>query len=139
MTLVVKTAKEGLTLAGILMFGCERSILEDALPYYQLDYQERLSKDPETRWTYRLTLDGKWEPNLFNFYYRVYSRLVNDINVPFQLDRDAVWRGDHVHEALREALVNFLVHADHVYTRLIVVTKVTNSILFSNPGRLRAC
>lgn len=119
------------------MFGRERSIL-DALPHYQLDYQERLSKDPETRWTYRLTLDGKWEPNLFNFYYRVYSRLVNDINVPFQLDRDAVRRGEtHVHEALREALVNSLVHADHVSTRPLVVTKVTNSILFSNPGRLR--
>ncbi|OYE06420.1 RNA-binding domain-containing protein [Nostoc sp. 'Peltigera membranacea cyanobiont' 232] len=131
------TAKEGLTLAGLLMFGRERSIL-DALPHYQLDYQEQLSKDPETRWTYRLTLDGKWEPNLFNFYYRVYSRLVNDINVPFQLDRDAVRRGEtHVHEALREALVNSLIHADHVSTRPLVVTKFTNSFLFYNPGRLR--
>ncbi|MHC5675618.1 RNA-binding domain-containing protein [Nostoc sp.] len=131
------TGKEGLTLAGLLMFGRERSIL-DALPHYQLDYQEQLSKDPETRWTYRLTLDGKWEPNLFNFYYRVYSRLVNDINVPFQLDRDAVRRGEtHVHEALREALVNSLIHADHVSTRPLVVTKFTNSFLFYNPGRLR--
>ncbi|MHC5827342.1 MAG: hypothetical protein ACYT04_68560, partial [Nostoc sp.] len=42
------TGKEGLTLAGLLMFGRERSIL-DALPHYQLDYQEQLSKDPETR------------------------------------------------------------------------------------------
>ncbi|MEH2445867.1 MAG: RNA-binding domain-containing protein [Nostoc sp.] len=131
------TAKEGLTLAGLLMFGRERSIL-DALPHYQLDYQEQLSKDPETRWTYRLTLDGKWEPNLFNFYYRVYSRLVNDINVPFQLDKDAVRRGEtHVHEALREALVNSLIHADHVSTRPLLVTKFTNSFLFYNPGRLR--
>ncbi|MBW4632883.1 MAG: putative DNA binding domain-containing protein [Iphinoe sp. HA4291-MV1] len=131
------TSKEGLTLAGLLMFGRERSIL-DALPNYQLDYQERLSNDPEIRWTYRLTLDGKWEPNLFNFYYRVYSRLVNDINVPFQLDKDAVRRGEtHVHEALREALVNTLIHADHQSTRPILVTKFTNSFLFSNPGRLR--
>ncbi|MBP5974038.1 putative DNA binding domain-containing protein [Brasilonema sp. CT11] len=131
------TSKEGLTLAGLLMFGRERSIL-DALPNYQLDYQERLSNDPEIRWTYRLTLDGKWEPNLFNFYYRVYSRLVNDINVPFQLDRDAVRRGEtHVHEALREALVNSLIHADHQSTRPLIVTKLPNSFLFSNPGRLR--
>ncbi|WP_414754701.1 RNA-binding domain-containing protein [Anabaena sp. CCY 9910] len=131
------TSKEGLTLAGLLMFGRERSIL-DALPNYQLDYQERLSNDPETRWTYRLTLDGKWEPNLFNFYYRVYSRLVNDINVPFQLNKDAVRRGEtHVHEALREALVNTLIHADHQSSRPILVTKFTNSFFFSNPGRLR--
>ena len=131
------TNKEGLTIAGLLMFGRERSIL-DALPHYQLDYQEQLSKDPEIRWTYRLTLDGKWEPNLFNFYYRVYSRLVNDISVPFQLDKDAVRRGEtHVHEALREALVNTLIHADHLSTRPLVVTKYTNNFLFSNPGRLR--
>ncbi len=66
------TGKEGVTVAGLIMFGCERSILE-ALPHYHLDYQEKLSHDPETRWTYRLTLDGTWEPNLFNFYYRVYK------------------------------------------------------------------
>ena len=68
----------------------------------------------------------------------MYSRLVNDINVPFQLDKDAVRRGEtHVHEALREALVNTLIHADHQSTRPIVVTKFPNYFLFSNPGRLR--
>ena len=131
------TGKEGLTIAALLMFGRERSIL-DALPHYQLDYQEQLSDDPETRWTYRLTLDGKWEPNLFNFYYRVYTRLVNDLDVPFQLDKDAVRRGEtHVHEALREALVNTLIHADHQSTRPLIITKYKNGFSFSNPGRLR--
>jgi ATP-dependent DNA helicase RecG len=131
------TGTEGLTLAGLLMFGRERSIL-DGLPHYQIDYQERFSDDPETRWTYRLTLDGRWEPNLFNFYYRVYGRLVNDLDVPFQLDKDAVRRGEtHVHEALREALVNTLIHADHQSTRPIGVVKLSDGFLFSNPGRLR--
>ena len=131
------TDKEGLTIAGLLMFGRGNSILE-ALPRYQLDYQERLSNDPEVRWTYRLTLDGKWEPNLFNFYYRVYSRLVNDLDIPFKLDKDAVRRGEtHVHEAVREALVNALIHADHLSSRPVVVTKFLNGFLFNNPGRLR--
>jgi ATP-dependent DNA helicase RecG len=131
------TGTEGLTLAGLLMFGRERSLL-DGLPHYQLDYQERFSDDPETRWTYRLTLDGRWEPNLYNFYYRVYGRLVNDLDVPFQLDKDAVRRGEtHVHEALREALVNTLIHADHQSTRPIGVVKLSDGFLFSNPGRLR--
>ncbi len=61
------TGKEGLTRAGLLMFGRDRSIL-DAFPHYHLDYQEQLSEDPEQRWTHRITLDGKWEPNIFNFY-----------------------------------------------------------------------
>ncbi|MEG4800214.1 putative DNA binding domain-containing protein [Microcoleus sp. ARI1-B5] len=131
------TDKEGLTIAGLLMFGRGNSIL-DALPRYQLDYQERLSNDPEVRWTYRLTLDGKWEPNLFNFYYRVYSRLVNDLDIPFKLDKDAVRRGEtHVHEAVREALVNALIHADHLSSRPVIVTKFPNGFLFNNPGRLR--
>jgi ATP-dependent DNA helicase RecG len=132
-----KTGKEGLTIAGLLMFGRERSIL-DAFSHYQLDYQEHLSNDPEERWTYRLTLDGKWEPNLFNFYYRVYLRLVDNLDVPFKLDKDSVRKGEtHVHEALREALVNTLIHADHQSSRPIKIIKELDCFHFSNPGFLR--
>ncbi len=120
-----------------LMFGRERSLL-NALPYYHLDYQEQLSGNPEQRWTYRLTIDGKWEPNLFNFYYRIYARLVADIDIPFQLDNDAIRKGEtHVHEALREALVNALVHVDHLSSRPIVIIRCPDVFLFQNPGRLR--
>lgn len=132
-----KTGQEGITLAGLLMFGRERALL-DALPHYHVDYQERLADDLEVRWTFRLTLDGKWEPNLFNFYYRVYPRLVDGLNVPFKLDKDAVRLGEtHVHEALREALVNTLIHADHQSSRPITVSKERDAFVFSNPGRLR--
>jgi ATP-dependent DNA helicase RecG len=128
---------EGLTVAGLLMFGRERSIL-DAFPHYQVDYQEQLSPDPDRRWTYRLTVDGTWEPNLFNFYYRAYGRLVERLDMPFKLDRQAVRLGEtYVHEALREALVNTLIHADHQSSRPIMVTKKQDIFTFSNPGRLR--
>lgn len=128
---------EGITLAGLLMFGRERGLL-DALPHYHLDYQEQLSEDPEARWTYRLTLDGKWEPNLFNFYYRVYPRLVEGVQVPFKLDRAGTRLEEtHVHEALREALVNTLIHADHQSSRPINVIKRRAAFIFMNPGRLR--
>ncbi len=132
-----RSGAEGITLAGLLMFGQERSLL-DALPHYHLDYQEQLSDDPETRWTYRLTLDGKWVPNLFNFYYRVYPRLVEGIQAPFKLDRSANRLEEtHVHEALREALVNTLIHADHQSSRPISVIKRRDAFIFLNPGRLR--
>jgi ATP-dependent DNA helicase RecG len=128
---------EGITLAGILMFGKERSIL-DALPHFQLDYQEQFSPDPEVRWTYRLTVDGKWAPNLFNFYYRVYPRLVENIDVPFKLDKNATRLEEtHVHEALREVLVNTLIHADHQTTRAISIVNRQDVFVFINPGRLR--
>jgi ATP-dependent DNA helicase RecG len=126
-----------LTLAGLLMFGSERALL-DALPHYHLDYQEQLSGDPEQRWTHRITLDGKWAPNLFNFYYRVYPRLVDGLDVPFKLDPQGTRIGEtHVHEALREALVNTLVHADHQSSRPINVIKRQDAFVFFNPGRLR--
>ena len=43
-----KSGQEGLTIAGLLMFGKERSLL-DALPHYHLDYQEQLSPDADRR------------------------------------------------------------------------------------------
>lgn len=128
---------EGLTIAGLLMFGTERSLL-DAMPQFHVDYQEQLSTDAEERWSYRLTVDGKWAPNLFNFYYRVYPRLVDGMAVPFKLDERATRVDEtHVHEALREALVNTLIHADHQSSRPITVIKRPDAFLFYNPGRLR--
>jgi ATP-dependent DNA helicase RecG len=128
---------EGLTIAGLLMFGKEQSILEE-LPHYFLDYQEKISTDPE-EWTYRLTSgDGRWEGNLFNFYYRIYDRLVSDLGVPFQLDKNAVRVGETpVHLAIREAVVNTLIHADHSSTQAIKIIKQKNLFIFSNPGCLR--
>lgn len=129
--------RAGLTLAGLLMFGSERGLL-DALPHYHLDYQEQLSADPEQRWSHRITVDGKWAPNLFNFYYRVYPRLVEGLDVPFKLDPQATRIAEtHVHEALREALVNTLIHADHQSSRPITVIKRQDAFVFFNPGRLR--
>ena len=42
------------------------------------------------------------------------ERLSGDLKMPFQLDRELYRKGDSaVHEALREAVVNVLMHADH--------------------------
>lgn len=129
--------KEGITYAGLLMFGKESSILE-AFPYFHLDYQEKLSDNEDERWSHRITDDGTWVCNIFNFYYRVYNRLVQDIEVPFALDKDGTRLGEtHVHEAIREALVNSLVHANHQSSKSITIKKTKDFFFFRNPGRLR--
>lgn len=131
------TGKEGLTLAGLLMFGRQPAILE-AVHTYLVDYQEQPLDDPEQRWLDRITTDGTWSGNLFDFFRRVYERLVRDLKVPFRME-DGHHRRDetHVHEALREALVNTLIHADYAGSIGILVVRRPDGFSFRNPGTLR--
>ena len=128
--------KQGLTVAGLLMFGKEE-ILREVLPQYNIDYREKLSDNPELRWTDRLTLDGTWAGNLFQFYIRVIQKLAADLKLPFQLDNVLFRKGETVvHVAIREALVNALIHADYQGQGGIVIEKHRDSFEFSNPGSL---
>ena len=130
------TGLEGLTVAGLLMFGSDEA-LREAVPQYHVDYREKLSSDPAIRWTDRLTIDGTWRANLFQFYLRTIQRLAQDLKLPFQLDGNLFRRGETVvHEAIREALVNTLIHADYQGQGGIVVEKYLDRFEFSNPGSL---
>lgn len=106
---------EGLTVAGLLMFGHGQSIRDpEALPNFHLDYRERLGEDTGQRWSDRLTSDGTWEANLFQFYQRVLPKIVSTLKSPFQLDQN-LYRVDDssVSVGLREAVVNALIHTDY--------------------------
>ncbi|MCW7556393.1 AAA family ATPase [Endozoicomonas gorgoniicola] len=131
-----KTGEEGLTLAGLLMFG-QLPAIQEGVSNYLLDYQERPEAKAELRWIDRITLDGTWSGNLFDFYRRVINKLTADLKVPFQLDGGQ--RKDHtpVHEALREALVNTLVHADYSGRMSVLVVKRPDMFGFRNPGLMR--
>jgi len=132
------TGEEGLTVAGLLMFGKDESIRDPAaVPQYHVDYRERLSSDPAVRWTDRLWPDGTWVCNLFQFYQRVVQRLTADLKTPFQLRPDMLRQDDTpVHEAIRESLVNSIIHADFRGQGGIVVEKYRDRFEFSNPGTL---
>jgi ATP-dependent DNA helicase RecG len=131
-----KTGIEGLTIAGILMFGRDETISE-MLPQYHVDYREKLSDDPDVRYSDRLTMDGTWTANLFQFYLRVIHRLSGDIKLPFQLDDNLFRKGETVvHEAIREALVNALIHADYQGQGGVIIEKYKDRFVFSNPGTL---
>ena len=123
------------TAAGLLMFGEEYRILYE-YPEYFLDYREML--DPSIRWTDRLqSSSGDWTGNLFDFFFRVYAKLVKDLKIPFRLE--GVTRIDDtlVHKALREALANCLVNADFFVSRGIVIRKMEDTIIIENPGYIR--
>lgn len=131
-----ETGAEGLTLAGLLMFGTWSSILEQ-VPHYMVDYQERPEAKVERRWVDRLVPDGTWSGNVFDFYRRVYRKLVADLKVPFELRGGQRQEDSPVHQALREALVNTLVHADYTGRVSILVVKRPDMFGFRNPGGLR--
>ncbi len=130
------TGKEGLTLAGLLMFGGFRSI-HDGVPNYIVDYQDRPSADAEVRWVDRVTTDGTWSGNLYDFYRRVIQKLVSDLKVPFRLEGTSRVDETPVHVALREALVNALIHADYTGRVSILVVKQPDGFAFRNPGAMR--
>ncbi len=131
-----ETGEEGLTLAGLLMFGTHPTIQEE-LPNYMLDYQEQDAEDPGQRWTDRVTLDGKWSGNLYEFYRKVYTKLTDGLKVPFELKDGERQDDTPVHVALREALANVLVHADYSDRASVLVVKRAAMLRFRNPGLMR--
>lgn len=126
----------GLRLAGLLMFG-RAEVIRDALPHYMVDYQERPEAKTEKRWVDRLVPDGSWSGNVYDFFRRVYQKLTADLKVPFQLKDGQRVDDTPVHEALREALVNTLIHADYSGRVSVMVVKRPDMFGFRNPGRMR--
>ncbi len=126
----------GLRLAGLLMFG-RAEVIRDALPHYMVDFQERPEAKAERRWIDRLVPDGTWSGNVYDFFRRVYQKLTADLKVPFQLQDGQRVDDTPVHEALREALANTLIHADYSGRVSVMVVKRPDMFGFRNPGRMR--
>mgnify|MGYP000425309195 FL=1 len=131
------TKEEGFTMAGVLMFGKEDAITDnECCPDFFPDYQEKLSDNPEIRWTNRICPDGTWEANLFQFYLRVLPRLSAVLPKPFILEGNIRRDETPAHVAVREALVNLCIHTDYSENATMVVRLYSNKIVFTNPGTL---
>ena len=123
------------TAAGMLMFGNEYNIVRH-FPEYFLDYREEI--DLAIRWTDRLqSSSGEWSGNIFDFYFRVYNKIIKDIKVPFKIKGGERIDDTPVHQALREALANCLINADDHGVRGVVIRKEADKIIFVNPGYVR--
>ena len=130
-----KTKTEGITVAGLLMFGDVRAII-DEFPKYFLDYREKMSDD--VRWNYRIiSSEGTWSGNIYDFYFKIINKITDDLNVPFKLVNGIRQEETRVHEAVREAVANSLIHADYRLPRGIVIEKGKTYFKISNPGSLR--
>lgn len=131
-----QTKKVGITAAAILMFGKHESMYK-AAPYFFVDFREKLSSDPRVRYTDRYYPDGTWEPNLFQFFNRVYRNMDQDIPHPFKLDAD-MQRIDETaaDESLREAICNTLIHCNWAMMSGPVIERYPDRFVFINPGTM---
>lgn len=121
--------------AGLLMFGEEYNIVR-YYPEYFLDYQEVL--DPSIRWTDRLqSMSGDWTGNLFDFYFRVYNKIIRNVKIPFKLEGGDRIDDTPVHKALREVLANCLVNTDFYVPRGIVIKQDNDKLVIQNLGTIR--
>lgn len=128
-----ETGKEGFTRAAILMFGTDEAI-HNLRSRHLIDF--RLAAGPEAedrRWEDRLALEG----NLLKAFLQIYPRLVAPLKTPFQLEGPYRLTESGAHEALREALVNMLAHADYSESSALLVTASPQEFVFRNPGSSR--
>lgn len=136
LTLDRESGKEWLTAAGLLMFGKGLSI-RNRFDNIRMDYLDLTNLLPESRWSDRLTYDGTWENNLYNFFRKVMPKLTSDLRRPFVMDGITRIDDTPVHKAIREAMVNLIIHSDFMITGVLKVEKRNNCFVFINPGSLK--
>ena len=132
------TGKEGLTLAGLMMFGKGLAI-RDRFANFRMDYLDMSHLLAGERYHDRLTYDGLWENNLYQFFRIVSPKVQFDLPRPFKLEKGGRRNDDTPqHEAVREAFTNAIIHCDLLMDAGILrVEKHDDRLCFRNPGLLK--
>ena len=123
-------------MAGLMMFGKGLPI-RDRFDNLRMDYIDKSHLIGEQRYSDRLTYDGRWENNLYNFVRMVLSKLTIDLPRPFRME--GVIRKDDTlqHKAVREAVTNMIIHADLMLNGILRIEKYDDRIVLTNPGLLK--
>ncbi|MCD4696820.1 MAG: putative DNA binding domain-containing protein [Bacteroidales bacterium] len=119
--------------AGLLFFGKEDSI-QRRFPDFRIDLLEipgTSYADAKIRFTFRL----EEQENLWEYYFTLFDRLRQRLNLPFQLSTEGFAIENYPQlEAIREALVNMLMHADYFSPGKSRIRIFDDRIEFWNPG-----
>ena len=128
---------EGLTMAGLMMFGTGLAVRE-RFANFRMDYVNYSNVIGDERYSDRLTYDGRWENNLYQFFRIVLPKMTFDLPRPFRME--GLQRVDDTpqHKAVREAFTNAIIHADLMMDAGVLrIEKYDNRLCFRNPGLLR--
>lgn len=127
---------KGVTVAGMLMFG-RGLYIRDLFAKINFDFREEIDMNSDQRWSDRFTIDGTWENNIYNFYFTVINKLTSNVKIPFRLENLERKDDTLVHQAIREAFVNQIIHADFNIQGTLKIIRTKDSLEFTNPGSLK--
>lgn len=102
-----------------------------------MDYIDFSGCKAEERYRERITYDGRWENNLYQFFTTVSPKITHDLPRPFKLV--GMKREDDTpqHKAVREALTNSVIHSDVFLSGGVLrIEKHDDRLCFRNPGTL---
>lgn len=133
---VIGHSTTNITVAGLLMFG-KGEVITSFFPRFKLDYMECPMKN--TSWTYRkVSGNGCSESNVYGFFSLVRSRISMEVDQPLVLDAKMRRIMDtDVHKAIREGLLNCLIHADYLGNLVVKIERYPKKIIMSNSGLFR--
>lgn len=125
---------DNVTIAGMLVFGTEDAIAR-RLPHYRIEYLEIPGisyDDGPTRYSYRISS----EQNIFSTFFDINERLMKKIEIPFSVIGGIRDDDPPQAQAVREALVNLLIHSDYFSRMNPRIRVFSDRLEFFNPGPL---
>ncbi|MFH1459435.1 MAG: RNA-binding domain-containing protein [Candidatus Omnitrophota bacterium] len=126
--------KGKVTVGGALVFGTEE-IVNAAASDFRVEYLEVSGtsfSDADNRYEYRMPV----QKNLYEYYFSILEKLKKHINIPFKLKGMSRDENPPQFIAIREALVNLLMHTDYFSNAKPRIRILSNRIEFFNPGSL---
>jgi len=128
--------KEGaLTMAGLLLFGKTEAIMS-RFPAYGLSIFRMSAMSSSTAGDRRWEDRKIYEENLIQTFFAAMDFLKKHVAIPFVMSADGISRTENVPQvlAIREALVNLLVHRDYFDNGQAAIRIHDDRIVFRNPG-----
>jgi len=120
------------TFAGLLVFGTEDAIGK-YFSDFRIDYLEIFGtsyEDAEKRYEFRLSD----YPNIYEYFFAIYERIIKKTDIPFELKGAFRDENQPQVKAIREALVNLLIHSDYFSPMKPRIRVFLNRVEFLNPG-----
>jgi len=104
-----------------------------------MDYLDLLGVKPggDLKWNDRLTYDGRWENNLYNFVTMTMRKLLFTLPSEGRIVGEARRDGGPLYDGIREAIINSVTYSDFQTEGVLRIDRRDNEIILRNPGLLR--